>query len=166
MLSASFGLQGAAAEVVGTGVRSFAFSAGGLQAESSSSSILQFGTTVVLTSTWVQLSTIPWPFSRSRPRDDRVLAILLFMIGAFIARLLLCVTRSAATLGIGTGYVTLSFVHVQMIKLNSGDRLRALILVLWMACPADLIEEKGDPEKAVESNQIMMTRSNDSMATL
>lgn len=66
---------------------------------------MQFGATVVLTSTWCQLAVMPWPWRRNKPRDDKVLAIILFIIGAILARFILVAAGSAVTIAIGTGYV-------------------------------------------------------------
>jgi hypothetical protein len=121
----------------------------------------------VVTSTWVQIGTIAWPWRSYRPRDERVLAILLFMLGAFISRILLAVTGSGATLAIGAGYV------LDMVRSRFGSadflpwfyRLRALSIPMWMACPAKVLEKPPDVEKPF-TNRIVMTRSNDSMATV
>lgn len=43
--------------------------------------------------------------------------------------------------------------------------LRTVILILWMACPARLPEDKVDEEKPKPEKQLM-SRANDSEATL
>ena len=81
LLSASFGLQGVVGEVLCT----------------------SFTATVVLTSIWVQLAILPSPKKWSRPRDDRISAILLLCTGAFISRLLLARIGSHGTLAVAAG---------------------------------------------------------------
>ena len=64
---------------------------------------MQFTATVVLTSTWVQLAILPCPWRWSRPRDDRLGAVLLFCLGAIVSRFLLVALGSHGAIAIGAG---------------------------------------------------------------
>jgi len=73
----------------------------------------QFGTTIVLTTVWVELMTDPRLFNlrkRVMSRDHRVIAAISLFVGAFVGRAILGQLGAAATLGIGVGFrVLISF---------------------------------------------------------
>ncbi|KAG6843996.1 hypothetical protein H0H87_010887 [Tephrocybe sp. NHM501043] len=65
----------------------------------------QFGTTIVLTTVWVELVSDPRLFKLRQKvvsRDHKLLAAVALFIGAFVGRALLGKIGSAGTLGIGT----------------------------------------------------------------
>ncbi|KIJ99303.1 hypothetical protein K443DRAFT_680027 [Laccaria amethystina LaAM-08-1] len=71
----------------------------------------QFGTTIVLTTVWVELVSDPRLFrlrQRVITRDHRLIAAVSLFIGAFISRVILQKIGTAGTLGIGVGFRILS----------------------------------------------------------
>ncbi|KAG6828223.1 hypothetical protein H0H92_008756 [Tricholoma furcatifolium] len=78
----------------------------------------QFGTTIVLTTVWVELVSDPRLFKlreRVKSRDHKLLAAGGLFIGAFVARALLQTIGSPATLGIGVGFrilIAISWVFI------------------------------------------------------
>ncbi|KLO07059.1 hypothetical protein SCHPADRAFT_665759 [Schizopora paradoxa] len=85
----------------------------------------QFGTTVVLTTVWVELVGDPHLFKlRHVPsRDHRILEIAFFFLGAVFGRALLDQIGSAGTLGIGTA-------------------IRFVVALFWLAVPEKPFEEQ------------------------
>jgi len=80
----------------------------------------QFGTTVVLTSVWVELVTDPSLFKfrkRVMTRDHKLIAAISLFLGAFVGRSTLGQMGTAATLGVGVSF-------------------RALITLSWMFVPS------------------------------
>ncbi|TRM59612.1 hypothetical protein BD626DRAFT_436736 [Schizophyllum amplum] len=66
----------------------------------------QFGTTIVLTTIWVELMADPRLFrfrERVKTRDHRLIGAGSLFLGGFISRALLAKIGAAGTLGIGTG---------------------------------------------------------------
>jgi len=78
----------------------------------------QFGTTIVLTTVWVELITDPRLFKfreRVMSRDHRVIAAVSLFLGAFVSRSILGQIGTAGTMGVGAGFrvlVTLSWIFV------------------------------------------------------
>ncbi|KNZ79449.1 hypothetical protein J132_09825 [Termitomyces sp. J132] len=67
----------------------------------------QFGTTIVLTTVWVELVSDPRLFKirqKVKSRDHRLLAAVVLFVGAFSGRALLAKVGSPATLGIAVGF--------------------------------------------------------------
>jgi uncharacterized membrane protein YoaK (UPF0700 family) len=97
LISASLGLQGILAKRLNT----------------------QFGTTIVLTTIWVELFCDPRLFSfkeRVVSRDHRVVAALCLFLGAFTSRALLYQLGTAGALGVAVGFrllITLSWAFVR-----------------------------------------------------
>ncbi|KIY48453.1 hypothetical protein FISHEDRAFT_43352 [Fistulina hepatica ATCC 64428] len=95
-MSASLGLQGIVAKRLNT----------------------QFGTTIVLTTIWVELMSDPHLFKLTehvRTRDHRLIAAGTLFLGGFTSRALLAQIGSAKTLAIGTGLrflVSLAWIFV------------------------------------------------------
>ncbi|KAL1701691.1 hypothetical protein EV121DRAFT_262819 [Schizophyllum commune] len=96
LMSASLGLQGIQAKRLNT----------------------QFGTTIVLTTIWVELMSDPKLFSireSVRTRDHRLLAAGALFFGGFVSRAILAEVGAGAALGVGTGIrllVSLSWMFV------------------------------------------------------
>ncbi|KAF8639369.1 hypothetical protein AX17_001558 [Amanita inopinata Kibby_2008] len=66
----------------------------------------QFGTTIVLTTVWVELTTDPKLFNlthRVKSRDHRLIAAISLFIGAFVGRAILGSIGAAGALGVGVG---------------------------------------------------------------
>ncbi|KIM42427.1 hypothetical protein M413DRAFT_18671 [Hebeloma cylindrosporum] len=82
----------------------------------------QFGTTIVLTTVWVELMTDPSLFrlrQRVMSRDHRVIAAVSLFLGAFVGRAILFQLSTAATLGVGVGFrmlITLAWIFVPSTK--------------------------------------------------
>jgi len=78
----------------------------------------QFGTTIVLTTVWVELMSDPRLFKlrqRVMTRDHRLIAAVSLFLGAFVGRSILGQIGTAGTLGVGVGFrflITLSWVFV------------------------------------------------------
>jgi len=78
----------------------------------------QFGTTIVLTTVWVELMSDPRLFKlhqRVMSRDHRLIAAVALFLGAFVGRSILGQIGTASTLGVGVGFrvlITLSWVFV------------------------------------------------------
>jgi len=78
----------------------------------------QFGTTIVLTTVWVELASDPGLFKfrqRVMSRDHRLIAAVSLFLGAFVSRSILGQIGTAATMGVGTGFrvlITLSWIFV------------------------------------------------------
>ncbi|KAF8962279.1 hypothetical protein BDZ97DRAFT_1119657 [Flammula alnicola] len=78
----------------------------------------QFGTTIVLTTVWVELMSDPRLFKfrqRVMTRDHRLIAAVSLFLGAFIGRAILQQLGTAGTLGVGVGvriFITLSWIFV------------------------------------------------------
>ncbi|KAF4616808.1 hypothetical protein D9613_008405 [Agrocybe pediades] len=78
----------------------------------------QFGTTIVLTTVWVELMSDPRLFKlrqRVMTRDHRLIAAVSLFIGAFVGRSILGQLGTAATMGIGVGFrilITFSWIFV------------------------------------------------------
>jgi hypothetical protein len=78
----------------------------------------QFGTTIVLTTVWVELMSDPRLFKfrqRVMTRDHRLIAAVALFLGAFIGRSILGQIGTAATMGVGVGFrvlITLSWIFV------------------------------------------------------
>jgi len=78
----------------------------------------QFGTTIVLTTVWVELMTDPGLFKlrkRVISRDHRVIAAVSLFVGAFVGRAILGQIGTAGTLGVAVGFrmfITLSWIFV------------------------------------------------------
>jgi hypothetical protein len=67
----------------------------------------QFGTTIVLTTVWVELMSDPRLFTlkqRVMTRDHRLIAAVSLFLGAFIGRAILAKLGTGGTLGIGVGF--------------------------------------------------------------
>ncbi|KAF5336503.1 hypothetical protein D9611_006583 [Ephemerocybe angulata] len=78
-----------------------------------------FGTTIVLTTVWVELMTDPKLLNIKRrvlSRDHRLIAAISLFLGAFIGRAILAAIGTAGTLGVGVG-------------------LRVLIAIAWLFVP-------------------------------
>lgn len=79
----------------------------------------QFGTTIVLTTIWVELMSDPRLFNfrnKVKSRDHKSIAALSLFIGGFCGRALLGQIGSAATLGIGVGFrilIAISWIFVR-----------------------------------------------------
>jgi len=79
----------------------------------------QFGTTIVLTTIWVEIMSDPRLFNLRRrvvSRDHKTLAALALFIGGFCGRALLGKIGSAGALGIGVGFrllITISWIFVR-----------------------------------------------------
>ncbi|KAF5349167.1 hypothetical protein D9756_009465 [Leucocoprinus leucothites] len=73
----------------------------------------QFGTTIVLTTVWVELFTDPGLFNirkRILSRDHRLIAASALFIGAFVGRAILAKLGTAGALGVAVGFrVLMSF---------------------------------------------------------
>jgi len=101
-MSASLGLQGIQAKRLNT----------------------QFGTTIVLTTIWVELMSDPRLFKlrqKVASRDHKTLAAVALFIGGFCGRALLGKIGAASTLGIGVGFrilVAVSWVFVRGKPIN------------------------------------------------
>ncbi|PPR02260.1 hypothetical protein CVT24_011609 [Panaeolus cyanescens] len=95
-MSASLGLQGIQAKRLNT----------------------QFGTTIVLTTVWVELVTDPGLFKlrkRVMTRDHRFIAAGALFLGAFVGRAILAKVGTAGTMGISVGFrviIALSWMFV------------------------------------------------------
>lgn len=63
-------------------------------------------TTVVLTTTWVEIFNDPLLFSmkRQRGRDTRILGVLYLVFGSFVARAIMGPIGSAGALGVLCGF--------------------------------------------------------------
>ncbi|TFK33974.1 hypothetical protein BDQ12DRAFT_700588 [Crucibulum laeve] len=78
----------------------------------------QFGTTIVLTTVWVELMTDPRLFrlrQRVMSRDHRLIAAVSLFLGAFVGRAILGQLGAGGTLGVAVGIrvlVTLSWIFV------------------------------------------------------
>jgi len=78
----------------------------------------QFGTTIVLTTVWVELMSDPQLFKFKQKvisRDHKLFAAIGLFLGAFIGRALLGKIGAAATLGIGVGLrilISISWIFV------------------------------------------------------
>ncbi|KDR72671.1 hypothetical protein GALMADRAFT_270629 [Galerina marginata CBS 339.88] len=78
----------------------------------------QFGTTIVLTTVWVELMSDPRLFKfrqRVKTRDHRLIAAISLLVGAFVGRCILGQLGTAATMGIGVGFrmfITFSWIFV------------------------------------------------------
>jgi len=78
----------------------------------------QFGTTIVLTTVWVELMSDPRLFKfrqRVMTRDHRLIAAVALFLGAFVGRSILGQIGTAATMGVGVGFrvlITLSWIFV------------------------------------------------------
>ncbi|KAF8157070.1 hypothetical protein B0H34DRAFT_789590 [Crassisporium funariophilum] len=78
----------------------------------------QFGTTIVLTTVWVELMSDPRLFrfrQRVMTRDHRLIAAVALFLGAFVGRAILGQLGTAATMGIGVGFrmfITFSWIFV------------------------------------------------------
>ncbi|KAG6896116.1 hypothetical protein C0993_008744 [Termitomyces sp. T159_Od127] len=78
----------------------------------------QFGTTIVLTTVWVELVSDPRLFKfrqKVKSRDHKLLAAVALFLGAFAGRALLGKLGSPAALGISVGiriFITLSWVFI------------------------------------------------------
>lgn len=66
----------------------------------------QFGTTIVLTTVWVELVTDPGLFRRKcvMSRDHRLIAAFSLFIGAFVGRAILAKLGTAGALGVAVGF--------------------------------------------------------------
>jgi len=79
----------------------------------------QFGTTIVLTTIWVELMSDPHLFNLRRKvvsRDHKTLAVVTLFVGGFCSRALLGQIGSAGTLGIGVGFrilIAISWIFVR-----------------------------------------------------
>lgn len=74
----------------------------------------QFGTTIVLTTVWVELVTDPSLFKfnkRVMSRDHRLIAAVALFIGAFAGRAIVGKLGTAGALGVGTGFRVLMTFH-------------------------------------------------------
>ncbi|KAJ3571116.1 hypothetical protein NP233_g3958 [Leucocoprinus birnbaumii] len=73
----------------------------------------QFGTTIVLTTVWVELFTDPGLFNlrqRVKSRDHRLIAAVALFLGAFVGRAILGKLGTAGALGVAVGFrVLMSF---------------------------------------------------------
>ncbi|KAJ7457646.1 hypothetical protein B0H11DRAFT_1738172 [Mycena galericulata] len=79
----------------------------------------QFGTTIVLTTVWVELMSDPRLFNLRQKvitRDHKLIAAVALFFGAFVARALLAQIGAAGALGVGTG-------------------VRVLITLAWIVIP-------------------------------
>ncbi|KAF9475410.1 hypothetical protein BDN70DRAFT_814149, partial [Pholiota conissans] len=78
----------------------------------------QFGTTIVLTTVWVELMSDPRLFrlkERVKTRDHRLIAAVSLFLGAFAGRAILAKVGTAGTLGVAVGFrvfVTFSWIFV------------------------------------------------------
>ncbi|KAF8799762.1 hypothetical protein BYT27DRAFT_7176191 [Phlegmacium glaucopus] len=78
----------------------------------------QFGTTIVLTTVWVELMSDPRLFrlrQRVMTRDHRLIAAVSLFLGAFVGRSILGQIGTAGTMGVGVGFrvlITLSWIFV------------------------------------------------------
>ncbi|KAI4524743.1 hypothetical protein K525DRAFT_262261 [Schizophyllum commune Loenen D] len=82
----------------------------------------QFGTTIVLTTIWVELMADPGLFrfrERVKTRDHRLIGAGSLFLGGFVSRALLAKIGAAGTLGVGTG-------------------IRILIMGAWLFVPGKL----------------------------
>jgi hypothetical protein len=79
----------------------------------------QFGTTIVLTTVWVELMSDPRLFKLKQKvttRDHKLFAAVGLFLGAFVGRALLGKIGAAATLGVGVGFrvlIAISWIFVQ-----------------------------------------------------
>jgi len=77
----------------------------------------QFGTTIVLTTIWVELTTDPKLFvaKRVKTRDHKILGAGALFLGAFVSRAILYSLNTGAALGIAVGFrilIALSWLFV------------------------------------------------------
>ncbi|KAG6864138.1 hypothetical protein C0991_012187 [Blastosporella zonata] len=79
----------------------------------------QFGTTIVLTTVWVELVSDPRLFKfrqKVASRDHKLLAALALFVGAFSGRALLAQIGSAGALGVGVGFrmlIAISWIFIR-----------------------------------------------------
>ncbi|KAJ7089224.1 hypothetical protein B0H15DRAFT_885329 [Mycena belliarum] len=85
----------------------------------------QFGTTIVLTTIWVELFTDPRLFNlrqKVKTRDHRLVAAVALFTGAFVGRAILAQIGAAGALGVGAG-------------------IRVLITLGWIVIPGKVVSQ-------------------------